>query len=407
MSDQPVQEAHRPFHFALEAESAPAARAGILHTPHGTIRTPVFMPVGTNATVKTLTPEDLRQCGAQIILANTYHLSLRPGAERVATLGGLHHFMRWDGPILTDSGGFQVFSLGHLRTVDDDGVTFRSHLDGSPQRFTPESVQGLQEQIGADIAMPLDQCIALPADHGTAREATERTTRWLERSIQAYRRPDQALFGIVQGATFPDLRAAHARAVAGFDLPGYAIGGLSVGEPKPQMHAMLEAVEPELPRHKPRYLMGVGAPEDLVEGVARGVDMFDVVLPTRIARNGTLLVRTGRLNLRNAANAGRDMPIEAACGCPTCRTFSVAYLHHLYRCEELLVYRLATLHNIWFMTHLMSEIRQSILDNRFSAFREDFHLHYRPPDAEAAEEQRSRRAASPRRATREDRPEEG
>jgi len=407
MSDQPVQEAHRPFHFALEAESAPAARAGILHTPHGTIRTPVFMPVGTNATVKTLTPEDLRQCGAQIILANTYHLSLRPGAERVATLGGLHHFMRWDGPILTDSGGFQVFSLGHLRTVDDDGVTFRSHLDGSPQRFTPESVQGLQEQIGADIAMPLDQCIALPADHGTAREATERTTRWLERSIQAHRRPDQALFGIVQGATFPDLRAAHARAVAGFDLPGYAIGGLSVGEPKPQMHAMLEAVEPELPRHKPRYLMGVGAPEDLVEGVARGVDMFDVVLPTRIARNGTLLVRTGRLNLRNAANAGRDMPIEAACGCPTCRTFSVAYLHHLYRCEELLVYRLATLHNIWFMTHLMSEIRQSILDNRFSAFREDFHLHYRPPDAEAAEEQRSRRAASPRRATREDRPEEG
>jgi len=407
MSDQPVQEAHRPFHFALEAESAPAARAGILHTPHGTIRTPVFMPVGTNATVKTLTPEDLRQCGAQIILANTYHLSLRPGAERVATLGGLHHFMRWDGPILTDSGGFQVFSLGHLRTVDDDGVTFRSHLDGSPQRFTPESVQGLQEQIGADIAMPLDQCIALPADHGTAREATERTTRWLERSIQAHRRPDQALFGIVQGATFPDLRAAHARAVAGFDLPGYAIGGLSVGEPKPQMHAMLEAVEPELPRHKPRYLMGVGAPEDLVEGVARGVDMFDVVLPTRIARNGTLLVRTGRLNLRNAANAGRDMPIEAACGCPTCRTFSVAYLHHLYRCEELLVYRLATLHNIWFMTHLMSEIRQSILDNRFSAFREDFHLHYRPPDAEAAEEQRSRRAASPRRATRQDRPDDG
>ena len=406
MSDQQTQELPTPFHFSLEAESAPGARAGILHTPHGTISTPVFMPVGTNATVKTLTPEDLRACGAQIILANTYHLSLRPGAERVAALGGLHRFMRWDGPILTDSGGFQVFSLGHLRTLDDDGVTFRSHLDGSPQRFTPESVQELEAQIGADIAMPLDQCIALPADYVTACEATERTTRWLERSIRAHRRPDQALFGIVQGATFADLRAAHARTVAGFELPGYAIGGLSVGEPKPQMHAMLEAVEPWLPRHRPRYLMGVGAPEDLVEGVARGIDMFDVVLPTRIARNGTLLVRTGRLNLRNAANAGRDEPIEAGCGCPTCRTFSVAYLHHLYRCEELLVYRLATLHNIWFMTHLIGEIRQNILDNRFAAFREEFHLRYRPPNAEAAEEQRSRRATASRRAGPENRPDD-
>jgi queuine tRNA-ribosyltransferase len=379
------------FSFTIEARDAPGARAGLLRTPHGTIRTPVFMPVGTNASVKSLSPDDLRRCSVQIVLANTYHLSLRPGADRIATLGGLHHFMRWSGPILTDSGGFQVFSLGHLRTVDEEGVTFRSQIDGSMHRFTPESVQETEAQIGADIVMPLDQLIALPATHAQAREAMERTTRWLERSIAARTRHDQALFGIVQGGTYADLRVAHAQALRRIDLPGYAIGGLSVGESKQEMHATLEALDPELPADRPRYLMGVGAPEDLVECVARGVDMFDVVLPTRIARNGTLLVRTGRVNLKNASHALRDEPIEPGCNCPTCRDFSLAYLHHLYRCEELLVYRLATLHNIWFMTHLISDIRASIIEGRFAIFRDEFHRRYRPPDAEVAREQRARR----------------
>ena len=379
------------FGFSVVATDAQAARAGVLHTPHGSILTPVFMPVGTNATVKSVTPEELLACNAQIILANTYHLSLRPGAEAIFALGGLHYFMGWNGPILTDSGGFQVFSLGHLRTLDDDGVTFRSHIDGSTHRFTPESVIGLQEQIGADIIMPLDQCIALPAAYEPARDAMERTTRWLERSVVAHTRQDQALFGIVQGANFADLRRAHARRLREFDLPGYAIGGLSVGEPKEQLHAMLEELEPELPAQRPRYLMGVGAPEDLVEGVARGIDMFDVVLPTRIARNGTLLTRSGRINLRNAGYALRDEPPDRCCGCPTCAKYSLAYLHHLFRCEELLAYRLATLHNLWFMTHLIADIRQSIIDGQFAAFREHFLAGYQPPDAEAAEQQRARR----------------
>ena len=364
------------------------------------------MPVGTNATVKSVTSDELLQCSAQIILANTYHLSLRPGAEKIAALGGLHRFMRWSGPILTDSGGFQVFSLGHLRSVDEDGVTFRSHIDGSARRFTPESVQELEALIGADIVMPLDQLIALPAEQHVAREAMERTTRWLERSIRAHQRTDQALFGIVQGGTDPSLRVAHARTLRQFGLPGYAIGGLSVGEPKPEMHAMLEALHPELPEDRPRYLMGVGAPEDLVEGVARGVDMFDVVLPTRIARNGTLLLRTGRLNLKNATNALKDEPIEQGCGCPTCAGYSLAYLHHLYRCEELLVYRLATIHNIWFMTALIGDIRTSILEGRFAAFREEFHQRYRPPDAEVAQAQREKRRLKTRIAAPEVDPEE-
>lgn len=379
------------FRFTLQATSAPAARAGTLHTPRGPITTPVFMPVGTNATVKSVTPDELAACHAQIILANTYHLSLRPGAETVAALGGVHRFMGWDGPILTDSGGFQIFSLGHLRTLDDDGATFRSHLDGSTLRFTPESVIALEEQIGADIIMPLDQCIALPAEYEAARQAMHRTTRWLERCLAAHRRPDQALFGIVQGAIFADLRRDHARCIRQLDLPGYAIGGLSVGESKADMLAMLEVVEPELPADRPRYLMGVGAPEDLVEGVARGVDMFDVVLPTRIARNGSLLTRRGRVNLRNAQHARRDEAADPECACPTCRNYTAAYLHHLFRCEELLAYRLATIHNLWFMTALIADIRQSILADRFAAFREQFHAAYRPPNQEVAEQQRARR----------------
>ncbi len=381
----------RRFRFTVQARGEPAARAGLLQTPHGSIETPVFMPVGTNATVKSVSADELKICHAQIILANTYHLSLRPGGDAVEALGGLHRFMNWTGPILTDSGGFQVFSLGHMRTLDDDGATFRSHIDGSTRRFTPESVIALEEQLGADIIMPFDQCIALPAQHDAANAAVRRTTQWLERGIAAKRRTDQALFGIVQGAIFADLRRDHARRLREFDLPGYAIGGLSVGEPKEQMHAMLEVLEPELPDDRPRYLMGVGAPEDLVEGVARGVDMFDVVLPTRIARNGSLLTRRGRVNLRNAQYALLDAPADPECACPVCLTYSVAYLHHLFRCEELLVYRLATIHNLWFMTTLMAEIRRSILERRFPAFRAEFHAGYRPPNQEVAEEQRARR----------------
>lgn len=386
------------FRFTVQATGAPAARAGLLRTPHGMITTPVFMPVGTNATVKSVTPDELRACNAQIILANTYHLSLRPGGETIAALGGIHRFMRWDGPILTDSGGFQVFSLGHLRRLDEDGVTFRSHLDGSTLRFTPESVIALEEHIGADIIMPLDQCIALPAEYEEAKGAMDRTSRWLERCVAAHERGDQALFGIVQGAAFADLRRAHARVLRGMNLPGYAIGGLSVGEPKEQMHAMLEVVEPELPVDRPRYLMGVGAPEDLVEGVARGIDMFDVVLPTRVARNGSLLTRLGRVNLRNAQYARRDAPADPNCACPTCTVYSVAYLHHLFHCEELLAYRLATVHNLWFMTALIGDIRRSILEGRFGAFREQFHAAYRPPNQEAAVQQRTRRTAGRARA---------
>jgi queuine tRNA-ribosyltransferase len=277
-------------------------------------------------------------------------------------------------------------------------VTFRSHLDGSTRRFTPESVIALEEQIGADIIMPLDQCIALPAEHEAARVAMDRTSRWLERCLAAHRRDDQALFGIVQGAAFADLRRDHARELRRMSLPGYAIGGLSVGEPKEQMHAMLEVLEPELPSDRPRYLMGVGAPEDLVEGVARGIDMFDVVLPTRIARNGSLLTRQGRVNLRNAQYARQDAPADLTCACPTCKVYSVAYLHHLFHCEELLAYRLATMHNLWFMTALIADIRQSILDGRFGAFRAEFHAGYRPPNQDVAVLQRTRRTAGRERA---------
>jgi queuine tRNA-ribosyltransferase len=277
--------------------------------------------------------------------------------------------------------------------LEEAGATFRSHIDGSTHRFTPESVQAIEAALGADIIMPLDQCIALPASEAETREAMERTTRWLERSLTARIRPDQALFGIVQGGVSRDLRVAHARTLRDLDLQGYAIGGLSVGEPKAEMHAMLEAIGPELPVDRPRYLMGVGAPEDLIEGVARGIDMFDVVLPTRIARNGSLLTRAGRVNLRNAHYRVRDEPADPTCSCATCSRYSVAYLHHLFRCEELLAYRLATYHNLWFMTNLMSEVRQSILEQRFETFRRQFHDQYRPPNAEVAAEQRERRRA--------------
>jgi len=387
-----------PFFTVQVQDPHTAARAGLLRTTHGSVTTPIFMPVGTQATVKTVTPDELKECGAQIILSNTYHLALRPGAERVAELGGLHTFMGWDRPILTDSGGFQVFSLGHLRRVTDEGVAFRSHIDGAALFFTPERVIQLEEWLGADIIMPLDECLGFPMTEQAARVAAARTLRWAERSLAATTRADQTLFGIVQGGVYPQLRRECAREMAALPFLGHSIGGLSIGEDKATMHAMITEVVPLLPPERPRYLMGVGAPEDLWEGVARGVDMFDVVLPTRIARNGALLTRRGRLNIRNSMHASSRAPIEQGCPCYTCQRFTLAYLHHLFRAEELLAYRLATLHNLRFMLDLAAEIRASILAGCFSAARDEFLASYRPTDQGVRDQQKEKWLA--RRATR-------
>ncbi|MBU1878982.1 MAG: tRNA guanosine(34) transglycosylase Tgt, partial [Chloroflexi bacterium] len=360
-----------------------AARAGTLQTLRGPVPTPVFMPVGTQATVKTLAPWDLTASGTRIILSNTYHLYLRPGAEVITDLGGLHQFMGWNGLILTDSGGYQVFSLGDRRCIEADGVMFRSHIDGSTHRFTPASVMHTQELLGADIVMAFDECAPTPCDHDYAQAAMERTHRWAEACLAAKTRPDQALFGIVQGSMYEDLRRESARFIAGLDTPGIAIGGLSVGEPKAVMWRMVEATVPELPATKPRYLMGVGSPEDLVEGVARGVDMFDCVLPTRIARNGALLTNTGRLNIRNAQYERDPRPIQEGCDCATCQHFSRAYLRHLFKAGEVLGLRLATDHNVRFLIRLMERIRAAILAGEFAAFRQSFLATYQPADAEA------------------------
>lgn len=360
------------FSFDLiHEDDRTAARAGMMHTLHGDIPTPVFAPVGTLATVKSMTPADLYDLRATLILANTYHLYLRPGPDPVARMGGLHRFMGWHGPMLTDSGGFQVFSLEGLRQVSDEGVTFRSHIDGSTHTFTPELVMAAQEKLGADIIMTFDECPD-PADYDYNLEALERTHRWAERCLAAKTRDDQALFGIVQGGIFADLRIQSAEFLTSLDFAGYGIGGLSVGETKPQMHAMLEVLHPLLPRHKPRYLMGVGSPEDLFECVARGVDQFDCVLPTRIARNGAVLTRWGRLNLRNAQFTEDPSPIEQGCACYTCRTFSRAYLRHLIIAKEITGLRLTTLHNLHFVLETMRRIRQSILDGTFADYKADF-----------------------------------
>lgn len=378
------------FSFELISQDKNSnARAGVIHTPHGDIPTPVFAPVGTQATVKTLTPTDLHNLGATLILGNTYHLYLRPGADLMADFGGLHHFMQWHGPILTDSGGFQVFSLEGLREIDEEGVTFRSHIDGSKHRFTPESVIAVQEKLGADIIMAFDECPP-PDDYDYNIEALNRTHRWAERCKAAQTRPDQALYGIVQGGTFADLRAQSAEFLTSLDFPGYGIGGLSVGETKAQMHQMLEVLHPILPQHKPRYLMGVGSPEDLFECVARGVDQFDCVLPTRIARNGAVFTHRGRINLRNARFAADKNPIEPECQCYTCRTFSLAYLRHLIVAKETLALRLTTLHNLHFMLETMRRIRQAIIDGNFVAYKDTFLAAYKP----VAEENRGRRKAS-------------
>ncbi len=361
------------FSFTIQAtDPHTRARAGILRTPHGEVLTPAFAPVGTQATVKALTPRDVREAGAQLILANTYHLALRPGPDTIARLGGLHRFMGWDGPLMTDSGGFQVFSLADLRSIDDEGVTFRSHIDGSEQRFTPESVMAIQEKLGADLIMPLDECTRGDSSYAENVRALERTHRWAERCLAAKTRDDQALYGIVQGGTFADLRAESARAIAGLGFFGFGIGGLSVGEPKEVMLAMLDVQVPLLPDEKPRHLLGVGTPEDLLECVARGIDTFDCVLPTREARHARVMTRAGRLNLRNAEHADDPAPIEPGCDCYTCRTFSRAYLRHLFKAGEVLALHLATLHNVHFVLKLTADIRQAILEGQFAQFKQEF-----------------------------------
>ena len=401
----------------LQEDPHSRARAGVIHTPHGPIPTPVFAPVGTQATVKAVSPRELRELGASLILANTYHLYLRPGPDTVADLGGLHGFMGWDGPIMTDSGGFQVFSLAHLRAMDMTGVTFRSHLDGSEHLFTPEKVIDIQEKLGADIILCLDECPE-PLDYDYNVQALQRTHHWAERCRAAHTRRDQALrlgpstsrrgelvepsghrsgqalFGIVQGGVFADLRRQSAEFITALDFPGYSIGGLSVGEPKELMHEMLEVTLPLLPADKPRHLLGIGSPEDFFEGVARGIDIFDCVLPTRIARTGALFVRTGRLNIRNARYADDPAPIEEGCDCYACRRFSRAYLRHLIMAKEILGIRLATLHNLHFMLNLMREIREAILAGAFSALKKEFLANYDIIPHEAR--QRNREARSRR-----------
>jgi queuine tRNA-ribosyltransferase len=339
------------------------ARAGIFTTPYGDLETPVFAPVGTQATVKTLTPAQLDELGATLVLANTYHLYLRPGDELVAEMGGLHRFMQWPRLLLTDSGGFQVFSLAQTRKIDDDGVTFKSHVDGSTHRFTPEKSIAIQENLGADIIMAFDEC-SDPNEAAYSQIAMERTHRWAERSLKAKTRHDQALFGIIQGGVDPDLRTASAEFVSSLPFPGLAIGGLSVGETKEETYAMLELVNSILPESKPRYLMGVGTPEDLIEGVRRGVDIFDCVLPTRLARHNAAFSSEGRLNLMNAAYARDPRPIDETCDCYTCRTFTRAYLRHLIVAKELLAGTLLSIHNLYTLVNLVKNIRQAIIENR-------------------------------------------
>lgn len=367
------------FHFQLEhVDPATGARAGTLTTPHGSIATPVFMPVGTQATVKTLTSDEVAELGATIVLGNTYHLYLRPGSDVIAELGGLHRFMSWPRALLTDSGGFQVFSLGATNVIDDEGVTFRSHIDGSLHRFTPERAIAIQEQLGADIIMAFDECAPYPTTYDYARRAMERTHRWLERCVAAKTRCDQALFGIVQGSVFADLRRESAQFVAAQPVPGFGIGGLSVGETKAEMYETLALTTAELPADRPRYLMGVGSPEDLLHGVSRGVDMFDCVQPTRLGRHGAVWTPDGRINLLNARWARDPRPIQEDCDCYACRRYSRAYIRHLLRAEELLGARLATIHNLRFLVRLMEQARMAIVEHRFAAFRDAFLERFQP-----------------------------
>ncbi|MCG3768016.1 MAG: Queuine tRNA-ribosyltransferase [Nitrospira sp.] len=366
-----------------QADRETRARLGRLSTAHGVIDTPAFMPVGTLGPVKGIDPTDLDKLGFGLMLNNAYHLYLRPGHKVVAALGGLHRFTGWSGAILTDSGGFQIFSLAKLCKVADDGVSFQSHLDGSAHFITPETAIEIQEALGADIMMAFDHCVALPADKEVVRDAVRRTTLWAKRCQDSRRRRDQALFGIVQGGLDRDLRVTSARDLVGLGFEGYAVGGLSVGESKPEMYAMLDVTVPELPVSKPRYLMGVGMPEDLIEGVARGIDLFDCVVPSRHGRTGSLFTSFGRVVIKQAKYVQDEQPIDPSCGCPVCARYSRAYLHHLYQAKEMLSSRLNTIHNLWYFADLMQQIRSAIAQGRLRSFREEF---YRSRDLTAAAE---------------------
>ncbi len=361
----------------LDQSRNSAARRGRITLDRGQFETPVFMPVGTQATVKTMTPEELKACGAGIILANTYHLYLRPGEDLIARAGGIHHFMNWDRPLLTDSGGFQVFSLADLNEISEEGVRFQSHLDGSRHFITPEKSMQIQKKLGSDIVMAFDECAPYPADKEYAKEALDRTLHWAHRCQQEMENSPQNLFGIVQGGTFADLRRLSARETVKFDFPGYAIGGLSVGEKNELMYEMLEVTVPELPRDKPRYLMGVGTPQDLIAGVRRGIDMFDCVMPTRIARHGSIYTREGRLTIRNASYREDFSPPDPDCSCYVCRNYSRAYLRHLLKRREILGIRLTTYHNIYFFLRLMTNLRRAIARQELDSFADEFLERYR------------------------------
>ena len=377
-----IAETHFQFRVIKE-DRRTSARAGVLSTPHGEIPTPVFMPVGTQGTVKTLSQQELAVAGAGIILGNAYHLYLRPGMETIREAGGLHRFIGWDHALLTDSGGYQVFSLADLNRITEEGVSFQSHIDGAHHLFTPEKVMEIEHTLGADIIMAFDECTPYPCTHEYAKQSHERTLRWAERCQKHLEtlsgreeRPEQALFGIVQGSVFPDLRKQSAKTLSAMDFPGYAIGGLSVGEPKPVMLDMLEEVLPHLPTEKPHYLMGIGYPEDLVECVARGMDMFDCVVPSRYGRNGTVFTRRGKLVVKNAPYARDFSPIDPECPCPVCQNYTRAYLRHLFHAGEILALRLATLHNIYFFMEMMHEMREAILHDTFGDWSARFRTTY-------------------------------
>lgn len=368
---------HAVTYELLKTDTKTKARRGRVHTPHGSIETPVFMPVGTAATVKAMKPESVKEMGAQIILSNTYHLYLRPGHDIVKEAGGLHKFMNWDKAILTDSGGFQVFSLGDLRKITEEGVRFRSHIDGSSHMLSPEKSMEVQNALGADIIMAFDECAPYPADRQYVKNSLERTTRWLERCKTAHTNTEhQSLFGIMQGGMYQDLRQESAKAIVAMDLPGYAIGGLSVGEPKPLMYEVLDYCVDYLPEDKPRYLMGVGSPDCLFEGVERGVDMFDCVLPTRIARNGTAMTSHGKVVIKNAKYERDFSPLDDECDCYTCKNYSKAYLRHLFKSNEILSSMLMTEHNLHFLVKMMEKIRGAIEEDRFLEYKEEFYDKY-------------------------------
>ena len=361
----------------LHKDKTTGARRGIVHTPHGDIQTPVFMPVGTQATVKSMTPEELKEVGAQIVLSNTYHLYLRPGHELVKEAGGLHKFMNWDRPILTDCGGFQVFSLSDLRTISEDGVEFRSHLDGSKHFFSPEKVMEIEEALGADIIMSFDECVKYPETYEYTKNSMERTTRWAKRCKEAHKNTDkQALFGIIQGGFYEDLREKSAKDLIELDFPGYAIGGISVGEPKEEFLKMLYFTAPLMPENKPRYLMGVGTPDYLIEAAIAGIDMCDCVLPTRIARNGTAMTWNGKVVVRNATYERDWRPIDPECDCYACRNYTRAYVRHLIKANEILGVRLLSIHNIYFLTKLMERVRIEIEHDNLENFKNEFYKKY-------------------------------